>query len=217
MNETQPESAGQKRAGQNQTKQGQEKQTSGFKLSGKKLWEAFKDLAVLFSFIVNIILVLVLLLAIRPLFIAKTQLAEPLLADLDSAFAALGKTNIESVVNIDDTMPVVFTLPLRQETDVILTEAVPLQAPATFYLPAGGGAINGTVSLNLPEGMKLPVKLSMDVPVSTTVPVVMEVPVNIPLAEAGMAPAIDQLRAVFSPVSGALERVPDSPEQFLQP
>ncbi|HOT90281.1 MAG TPA: hypothetical protein PLJ78_00840 [Anaerolineae bacterium] len=181
-----------------------------------RLWNAFKNIAIIFSFIVNFVLVLVLLLSPGPVFMAKSQVAEPLLLDLDSAFASLGKTVIRSTVYITDTMPVVFDLPLAQNTQVVLVAPVPLQAPATFVLPGGGGAINGTVQLALPQGMALPVALNLMVPVSTTVPVIMQVPVEIPLAEAGMAPAIEQLRAVFWPITGALQSLPDTPEEFIQ-
>jgi hypothetical protein len=182
-----------------------------------KFWDAFKNIAILFSFIVNIILVLVLLLSPKPLFMAKSQAVEPILVDLDSAFAALGDTVIKSQVYITDTMPVVFDLPLAQNTNVVLVEPVPIQAPATFIFPAGGGAIHGTVQLVLPEGLALPVALNLMVPVNTSVPVVMQVPVEIRLAEAGMGPAIEQLRAVFSPLTGALQSLPNSPEELLQP
>lgn len=182
-----------------------------------KFWNAFKNVAILFSFIVNIILVLVLLLSPQPLFMAKSQVAEPLLVDLDSAFAALGETVIKSQVYITDTMAVVFDLPLAQNTSVVLVEPVPIQAPATFIFPAGGGAIHGTVQLVLPEGLALPVALNLMVPVNTTVPVVMQVPVEIPLANAGMGPAIEQLRAVFKPLTGALQSLPNSPEELLRP
>lgn len=183
-----------------------------------RLWGAFKNFAILFSFFVNLVLVLVLILVALSsdsLFALKRQVAEPLLVDLDQAFAALGETQIKSTVYITDTMPVVFGLPLEQNTHVILTEAVPLDVPAVFVLPGGGGSINGSVSLELPEGQALPVALSMNVPVSTTVPVVMQVPVEIPLAEAGMAPAIEQLRAVFRPITSFVQSLPDSTAEFL--
>jgi hypothetical protein len=184
-----------------------------------RLWNAFKNLAIIFSFAVNFVLVLILLLVVlnpEPIFQIKSEVAEPLLVDLDQAFAALGETEIETTVYITDTMPVVFDLPLQQNTDVILTQPVPLNVPAMFVLPGGGGNINGTVSLNLPQGQRLPVSLSMNVPVSTTVPVVMQVPVEIPLADAGMAPAIEQLRAVFRPVTGFVQSLPDSAEELIE-
>ncbi len=184
--------------------------------SPRRYWEAFKNFAIIFSFIVNFVLVIVLLLSPGPIFRAKVEIVEPLLLNLDGAFAALGDTRIETTVHIQDTMPVVFDLPLNQQTPVVLIEDVPLQANATFLLPGGGGAINGTVSLNLPKGLALPVALSMTVPVSTTVPVVMEVPVEIPLSEAGMAPAIEQLRAVFRPITEFLQGLPNSLSETLQ-
>ncbi len=180
-----------------------------------RLWGAFKNFAILFSFIVNFVLIVVLLLSPGPLFATKTDVVEPLLVDLDSAFAALGETTIRTQVDIEDSMPVVFSLPLEQDTDVVLTEAVPLQVPATFLLPGGGGSIKGTVSLNLPEGQVLPVNLDMDVPVNTKIPVMMDVPVEIKLDEAGMGPAIQQLRAVFRPVQALMQSLPDSSAEAL--
>ena len=181
-----------------------------------RFWEAFKNFALIFSFLVNLILVVVLLLLIKPLFMAKTEIAEPLLSNLDSAFAALGKTNIQTTVTINDALPVTFNLPLQQTTRVVLTEPVPLSVPTTFSL-GNQGTIYGWVSLNLPAGMVLPVALDLNVPVNTTVPVVMEVPVTIKLDEAGMGPAITQLRSVFSPIQATLQQIPNSPEEILSP
>ncbi|HRT31544.1 MAG TPA: hypothetical protein P5211_03920 [Anaerolineae bacterium] len=181
-----------------------------------RFWEAFKNFALIFSFLVNLILVVVLLLLIRPLFMAKTEIAEPLLGNLDSAFAALGKTNIQTTVTINDALPVTFNLPLQQTTRVVLTEPVPLSVPTTFSL-GNQGTIYGWVSLNLPAGMVLPVALDLNVPVNTTVPVVMEVPVTIKLDEAGMGPAITQLRSVFSPIQATLQQIPNSPEEIFSP
>ena len=186
------------------------------KHDARAFWNAFKNFALVLSFIIDFILIVVLFLTPDPLFMAKGQIAEPLLLDLDEAFAALGNTKIESTVNIEDTMPVVFDLPLAQNTEVVLVQPVPLDVPATFIWPAGGGAIHGRVQLVLPEGLALPVALNLMVPVSTTVPVVMEVPVEIPLNEAGMGPAIEQLRGVFQPISGLLEDIPDSPKELIQ-
>ncbi len=181
----------------------------------RNFWEAFKNFAIIFSFIVNFVLILVLLLSPAPALMAKGQIVDPLLGNLDAAFAALGETRIVSTVKVDHMLPVEFDLPLDRDTKVILTEAVPLQANATFFLPGGGGAINGTVSLNLPEGMALPVHLDLMVPVSSTIPVLIDVPVEIPLDEAGMGPAIEQLRDVFRPLIEFLGTLPDSPAQAL--
>ncbi len=199
----------------------------------KDFWAAFKDIAIVFSFVVNLILVLVLLIAIIPLLQLKSSFLEPLLNDLDQAFLGLAETQIDTVVNVDQTIPIRFTLPLsqplpldfdlpiNQATDVILRDSVPLQVQASFVLPGGGGSINGTVSLALPAGMRLPVNLEMVVPVETTIPVVMnvpvdqmvpiqmEIPVQIPLGEAGLDPAVQELRDVFTPLNVLLDKIPD--------
>ena len=52
---------------------------------------------------------------------------------------------------------------------------------------------------------------------STTVPVIVDAPVTIDVAEAGMGPAIEQLRAVFRPMTSFVQSLPDSAEELLQP
>ena len=183
----------------------------------RKIWLAFKNFAILFSFVVNIVLIIILLLSPNPLFMTKSEIAEPLLLDLDSAFAALGETTIRTTVQINHMLPISFDLPLQEQTAVILNEAVPLSVPATFHLPSGGGSINGVVSLELPSGKALPVTLDFVVPVESSIPVEFSVPVEIALYDAGMGPAIEELRSVFQPLTKFVQDLPDSPQEVLQP
>jgi len=206
----------------------------------KNFWKAFRDIAIIFSFIVNFVLVVTLLAVsipgLRAAFALKTGMVEPLLNDLDAAFLGLSESTIDTEVNIDDTMPINFNLPLDQQLDidfplpiqqdtvVVLNEAVPLNLNATFNLPGGGGVINGSVRIALPPGTRLPIRLDMvvpvtstipvqmNVPVSQTIPVQMSVPVHIELGEAGLDPAVQKLRGVFEPVRGQIESLPDGLE-----
>jgi hypothetical protein len=199
-------------------------------------WDAFKNVAIIFSFVVNFVLVVVLLVlsvpGLRAAFALKNGLVEPLVNDLDSAFVSLGEATIDTTVRIDKSIPIQFDLPLdkplpinfdlpiEQNTTVVLKQAVPLNVPATFRFPGSGGAINGAVALSLPAGMALPIHLSMVVPVSQTVPVRMQVPVNqsvpiqmnvpvqIKLGEAGLDPVVGKLRAALGPVREQLGRLP---------
>lgn len=205
------------------------------------VWPAFKNVAIVFSFVVNLVLVIVLLLAIGPIFQAKREVVQPLLVNLDQAFQGLGETQINTTVQVDQEIPIRFDLPLdqqlaldfnlpiEQDTVVLLTSSVPLEnLPARFNLPGGGGVINGTVSLSLPAGMRLPIHLSMVVPVQTTIPVQMMVPVDqmvpiqmtIPvsmeLGEAGLDPAVQDLRDVFAPIRITLEDLPDSVDEVIR-
>jgi hypothetical protein len=207
----------------------------------KRFWNAFKDIAIIFSFVVNFVLVVLLLLvsipALRTAFALKNSMVEPLLNNLDAAFVGLGEATINTSVEIDEPIPIQFNLPLsqslpidfmlpiEQDTVVILRQSVPLNnLPAQFNLPSGGGVINGSVSLSLPAGLPLPIRLSMavpvvqtvpvrmDVPVDATIPIQMTVPVNIALGEAGLDPAVEDLRAVFRPLKEQVEGLPDGIE-----
>jgi hypothetical protein len=206
----------------------------------KRFWNAFRDIAIIFSFAVNFILLVALLVTgvpgLQAAFALKAGMIEPLLNDLDAAFVGLGDATIDTSIEIEESIPITFDLPLDepldidfplvidQDTSVTLTDPVPLNLSATFNLPGGGGAINGSVRLSLPSGTRLPVHLDMVVPVtstipvrmmvpvSQTVPIQMDVPVRIELGEAGLAPAVDQLRAVFEPLRTQVESLPDGVE-----
>jgi hypothetical protein len=175
------------------------------------LWAAFKNVAIVFSFAVNFVLVLVILLiAGWLLFPAKTDLVEPILDDLQGAINALDSATIVRTIDIDQNVPVGFTLPVKQSTTVVLTQDVPLVRPATFVFPSGGGAINGTVSLSLPQGMALPVYLEMDVPVDTSIAVAFPVEVEIPLNETELNRVVVELNDVLGPVRELVDGLPDS-------
>ncbi|MBK9050693.1 MAG: hypothetical protein IPL78_07200 [Chloroflexi bacterium] len=146
-------------------------------------WQAFKNFAILFSFVVNIITVIVLLIAAPLIIPIVNDIAEPIVGGLNDSFVDMGEAHIVQTIEVNDTIPVVFTLPLSTTTNVRLTAPVPIRAQTTFNLPDGGGTINGIVSLTLAEGLELPVALNLIVPVSQTVPVNLAVAVDIPLAE----------------------------------
>jgi hypothetical protein len=190
--------------------------TEAIKVEMHKIWSAFKNFAILFSFVVNFVLIIILLLSPDPIFTTKSEIAEPILLDLDSAFEALGETTIRTTVQINHMLPISFDLPLQEQTAVILNEAVPIRVPATFNLPSGGGSINGVVSLELPAGQALPITLDFVVPVESTIPIEFAVPVEIALYDAGMGPAIEELRGVFQPLTNFVQELPDSPQEVLQ-
>jgi hypothetical protein len=173
-------------------------------------WTAFKTVAIIFSFFVNLILVIVLLiLAGWVIFPVKTDVVEPMLDDLQSAVDALEGATIVRTIPIDQQVPISFTLPLSQSTIVVLSEDVQLVRPASFYLPGGGGTINGTVVMNLPTGLELPVRLDLSVPVQNQIPVRFPVQVTIPLRETELNQVVVKLNDVLGPLQQLLEDLPD--------
>lgn len=194
----------------------------------QRLWRAFANIAIIFSFIVNLILVLALILAVGPLLQLKTRLLEPLLANLDRAFLGLGETTIQTTVPVDQSIPIQFDLPLDQP--LALNFELPIAQDTVVVLLRDTSIPNTTVYLNnvpvrttvvLPAGTPLPVRLNMvvpvqktipvqmTVPVSQTVPIRMEIPVAIQLGPSGLDPAVQRLRDVFVPVRALIEYLPD--------
>jgi hypothetical protein len=98
---------------------------------------------------------------------------------------------------------------LNQATTVVLSQDVELVRPATFHLPGGGGAINGTVVLNLPSGLELPVVLNLNVPVDNSIPVQFPVNVSIPLKETELNQVVVKLNEIVGPIREYVHGLPD--------
>jgi hypothetical protein len=163
----------------------------------QRLWNAFKNVAIFFSFIINFVFLIVILLLLTAIFQITSGIAEPLLGGLYSSFVGLNQARIITTIdvndainvkdqiqvvdaiNVKDTIPVVLNIPLRQNTVVSLTQPVPITANASFALPGGGGTIRGSVAITLPQGLQLPVALDLNVPVDSSLPIDLKVPINL--------------------------------------
>jgi hypothetical protein len=171
------------------------------------LWLAFEKFAIFFSFVVTFILVIILLMVGYVLWQQLPTLAaikDGLVCDTVSGINTLLNDFEDAVItrtiDINETLPIEFDLPLDQNIVVQLTDNVELIRPASFVFPSGGGRINGTVYMELPQGSDLPIHLSTMVPVSQTVPVEMTVDVSIPLKETDLGGVIAQLRDLLAPL-----------------
>ncbi len=178
------------------------------------MWLAFEKFAIFFSFVVTMTLVVVLLLLGIGLWQVAPSLPGlrdgtlcPLIAQVDSLVYDFDSAVITRTISISQTIPVAFDLTLDQNTVVNLTKSVPLNRSATFVLPSGGGQINGTVSLALPNGMPLPIHLTMPVPIRQDLPVKMNVLVSIPLNETELGGVTGQLKDILTPYTKLLRDV----------
>ncbi len=186
------------------------------KKKGMKPWQAFKNFAIIFSFIVNFVLILVLLIAAPLIIPIVGDIAVPIVGGLNDSFVDMESASILQTIHVSDTMPISFVLPLRENTVVTLTESVMLgEVPTTFALPDGGGAIYGSVTLSLPAGLALPVELSVDVPVDQVVPVQLDVNVDIPLNETELGQPFNQLKDLFGPIDKMLRDLPSSNKELI--
>lgn len=171
------------------------------------LWLAFEKFAIFFSFVVAFTLVLLLLVvafaawqAAPVLHGLKDGLICDTVSGLNTLLVDFESAVITRTIHISETIPVQFELPLDMGVTVRLTDNVAISRPASYVLPAGGGYINGTVSLNLPQGQKLPIRMRTSVPVDQKLPVEMDVPVLIPLRETELGDVIQQLKELLAPL-----------------
>jgi hypothetical protein len=185
---------------------------------GKYFWRFM----IIFSFIVNIILVVVLLVLGLTIFDIKKNIAQPLLQGLHGSFVGLNNATIDWTIPVDETIHVDranaqldTTIPINvTETIVTLTQPVPLNVSANINLPGIGNLSNAQVALTLPQGTQLPVSLSFglavqqDVTVSLDVPVDLNVRAVIPINQTQLADPINNLELLFDPIVRVLGNLP---------
>lgn len=171
---------------------------------GKYFWRFM----VIFSFIVNIILVLVLVGLLLFIFPIKNEIAQPLITGLHSSFVGLDEATIDWTIPVRDTVPVNLDIPLETDTTVVLTDSVPLTVSANITAP-GLTVSNATVVLSLPQGLVLPVALDLDVAVRDELPVSLDVRAVIPLEETQLHDVANNLRLLFEPFARGLHNLPN--------
>lgn len=184
-------------------------------LTSKLFWQgkigpAFWTITGMISLSVNVILIAVLVLVGRQLFSAKNLINGQLIGGLYYNFVLMDQARIKTSIQVSDTIPVQFDLPVQTETTVILTEDTQI-TNARVNLATGGLSItNASANIVLPAGTELPVSLNISVPVDTTVPVNLTVPVDIPLNETDLHQPFIGLQEVISPYYWQLSSAPDS-------
>jgi len=166
---------------------------------------------VIFSFIVNIILVVVLIALLLFIFEIKNQVAEPLVEGLHSSFVGLDQATIDWTIPVRDEIQVVLDIPLQTETIVRLTQPVPLQVNALIDLPGiNAYNVNAAVNLELPAGLELPVALDLLVNVDQPLPVELDVRAVIPIQGTQLHDVAQNLRLQLEPLAIALNNLPNN-------
>jgi hypothetical protein len=152
----------------------------------------------------------ILLVLGRQLFALKDLVNRQLVGGLHENFVLMDQARISTTVQVNDTIPVQFDLPVNTTTVVRLTENTRNRG-ATVNLTTGGLTIrNAPANIVLPAGTELPIALDIVVPVNTTVPVELTVPVEIPLNQTELHKPFVGLQNVISPYQGLLSELPGS-------
>jgi len=145
-----------------------------------KFKPAFWTVTAIFSLLVNILFIAILIFFGRYFFELKALVADGLVTELSNNLAMMDKAHIvttvpvETTVQLQDNLPVVFDLPINQSTQLSLTEDTQISG-AYIYL-------NNTpvlTNLTLPAGTPIQASFDMTIPVSQTIPVDVTVPVSL--------------------------------------
>lgn len=176
----------------------------------KAIGSLIKNFMILFSFIVNLVLIIIVVVLALTIFDLKNNIVTPLITGLHSSFVGLDEATIDWTIPVRDQIPVVLNIPLQTETVVTLTEPVPLSVTANITLPGVGVLNNATVNLTLPEGLPLPVQLDLNVPVDEELDVALDVRAVIPLSQTQLHDPINNLRLTFEPIARALYNLPNN-------
>jgi hypothetical protein len=178
---------------------------------------AFWDVATIFSLIVNVIFVCILIamaLQIKNLETsvkAVDALGNNVLGGLYGNFVKMDQASINTTIAVDAQIPLNFTLPVAQNTTVVLTSNVNIPN-AHVVINTGGLNINSLASVTLPAGTSLPIQLNLDIPVQSTIPISLQVPVSIPLNQTELHEPFTGLQTTIRPLYCMLNKNAQYPE-----
>ncbi|MBN1200844.1 MAG: hypothetical protein JXJ20_03210 [Anaerolineae bacterium] len=173
-------------------------------------WNSFKTVAILLSFVINLVSLIVFLLLAMQLFKLKNGIVEPLVDGVHRDVVGLDEAVIVQSIDVEGQIPVRFNVPLAQATDLILTEDVPVAANATFTLPGGGGVINGRVDIVLPKNSVLPVNLDLSTTAETNVSARLSGELTTRVNETQLHDPLVELRDLLEPYVRVLDHLPDT-------
>jgi hypothetical protein len=182
-----------------------------------KVLPAFWTIASAFSIVINIVLIVVVLILAGELFSIKKLVQVQLVGGLYENFVKMDEAHIQTTILVSDTIqlhdsiPVVFDLPLKQGTEITLTKDTPIKKASVI--------LNGQpvpTDIILKEGTRMSIALDLvvpvnqQVPVELSVPVHLVVPVDIPLSETELHEPFSGLQDVVAPYKKFLDGLPDS-------
>ena len=168
------------------------------------------DVASALSLVVNAILVGALLVMAFQIRNLKTTV-NGLLGGLYGNFVKMDEASITTNITVQAQIPVSFDLPVSQNTDVILTQSVPIPG-ANVVINTGIFTMNAPANVTLPAGTSLPIALNMTIPVQTTIPITLQVPVNIPLNQTDLHAPFTGLQKTILPLYCTFDKGAQYPE-----
>ncbi len=184
----------------------QEEEYSGKEKKLRALW----TLTAIISMTVNIVVIVLLVLLIGLYSTNASSFVLPdgigintpkdLLKGLYDNFQLMDQAHIRTNIEVKDTIPVQFELPLKQATVVSLTEPVTISGARVTLSTGGLNIVNAPATVILPAGTVLPIMLDLVVPVNEEIEITLNVPVDIPLEQTDLHTPFTALQKVVQPL-----------------
>ncbi len=186
-----------------------------------KYLPAFWTVACIFSLMVNALLLAILISFGHNFFELKALVAKGLVNGTSDSLALMDKAHIvttvpvQTTVQLQDNLPVVFDLPINQSTQLSLAQDTRIPG-AVIYL--NNTAV--TTDLTMPAGTSIQADFNMTIPVNTTVPisvtvpVALQVPVDIAIEQTDLHQSIIGLQGIIEPYKTIMGSAFNSPKEF---
>jgi len=164
---------------------------------GKPTVPLFYRIAIIFSLLVNLILVAVV--------IALPFVLRPILGNVVNELNGLENAVIETTVEVDEAMPVQdVVIQVLQPITVSTTSDAQIDAAyVTMYL-GSGSQVAGTTYISIPPSTNLPIDFRNNIVMSSTIPVRLNIPVAIPLKDTQVGTFAANLKGMLAPITNLL-------------
>lgn len=187
-----------------------------------KYLPAFWTVACIFSLIINIILLAILISFGRNFFELKSMIANGLINGISENLTLMDKAHIvtsvpvNTSVQLQDTLPVAFDLPINQSTQLSLAQDTRISG-AYIYLNNTAVLTDLTLPANTPiqANFDINVPVNTTVPLSITVPVAIQVPMDIAIDQTDLHQSIVGLQGIIEPYQTLMGSSFNSPKDFL--
>jgi len=186
-----------------------------------KYLPAFWTVACIFSLMVNILLITLLIAFGHNFFTLKALISKGLVNGTSDSLALMDKAHIvttvpvQTTVQLQDNLPVVFDLPINQSTQLSLVQDTRIPGA---YIYLNNTAVS--TDLTLPAGTPIQANFNMTIPVDTTVPmsvtvpVSLQVPVDIAIDQTDLHQSIVGLQGIIEPYKTIMGSAFNSPKEF---
>lgn len=186
-----------------------------------KYLPAFWTVACIFSLIVNIFLLAILISLGHNFFALKSAIANGLINGTSENLALMDKAHIVTTVPVNtsvqlqDTLPVAFDLPINQSTQLSLAQDTRITG-AYIYLNNTAVLTDLTLPANtaIQANFNINIPVNTTVPLSITVPVSIQMPVDIAIDQTDLHQSIVGLQGIIEPYKALMGSSFNSPEDF---